>query len=66
VIRVAVLFFLVIFASLGFALFYFRKGDRPQRFLNALTVRVALSVLFFILLLLAWYAGLIEPHGLGG
>ena len=63
---VAVLFFLVMLASLGFALFYFRKGDRPQHLVNALTVRVAISVLFFILLLLAWYAGWIEPHGLGG
>jgi hypothetical protein len=63
---VAVLFFLVIFASLGFALFMFRKGDRPRALVNALTVRVALSVLFFILLLLAWYAGWIQPHGLGG
>ncbi len=66
VIRVAALFFLIMFASLGVALFYFRKGGQPQQLLNALTVRVAVSVLLFILLLLAWYAGWIEPHGLGG
>jgi hypothetical protein len=64
--RVAALFFLIIFASLGVALFYFRKGGKSQQLLNALTVRVAVSVLLFILLLLAWYAGWIEPHGLGG
>ena len=30
---------------------------------NALTVRIALSVLLFVLLLVAWWSGLIEPHG---
>ena len=34
--------------------------------LRALTVRVGLSVLFFVLLMLAWWAGIIKPHGLGG
>jgi hypothetical protein len=63
---VALLFFFLIFASLGFALFYFRRGNSSKELVNALTVRVALSVLFFILLLLAWYAGWIQPHGLGG
>jgi hypothetical protein len=32
--------------------------------LRALTVRIALSLLLFVLLLLAWHAGLIAPHGL--
>jgi hypothetical protein len=31
-----------------------------------LTLRVGLSVLFFVLLMLAWWAGWIRPHGLGG
>jgi hypothetical protein len=30
---------------------------------NALTVRIALSVLLFILLLVAWKGGLIHPRG---
>jgi hypothetical protein len=34
--------------------------------LRALTVRVGLSVLFFLLLLLGWYLGILGPHGLGG
>jgi hypothetical protein len=29
-------------------------------------LRVTLSVLFFVLLMLGWYFGFIEPHGLGG
>jgi hypothetical protein len=32
---------------------------------NALTVRIALSVLLFVLLFVAWKGGLIEPHGIG-
>jgi hypothetical protein len=63
---VAVLFFLAILASLAVALAaLLGKGDRSKRLLNALTLRVSLSVLFFVLLLLAWYLGWIQPHGLG-
>ena len=32
---------------------------------NALTVRIALSVLLFVLLFVAWKNGLIVPHGIG-
>jgi formate-dependent nitrite reductase membrane component NrfD len=64
---VAVLFFLGILASLALALAaLFRRGDRSKQLLNALTLRVSLSVLFFLLLLLAWYTGLVQPHRLGG
>jgi hypothetical protein len=40
-------------------------GDKGQskKMVNALTVRVALSVLLFILLFVAWYTGQITPHG---
>jgi hypothetical protein len=31
---------------------------------RALTVRIGLSLALFILLMLAWYAGLIKPTGL--
>ncbi len=64
---VAVIFFVAILASLGLALFaLFRRGDSSQLMLRALTIRVSLSVLFFLLLLLGWYLGLLKPHGLGG
>ena len=64
---VAVIFFVAILASLGLALFaLFRRGDNSQLLLRALTIRVSLSVLFFLLLLLGWYLGLLKPHGLGG
>ena len=63
---VAVIFFVAILASLGVALFaLFHRGDHSQLMLRALTIRVSLSVLFFLLLLLGWYLGLLKPHGLG-
>jgi Protein of unknown function (DUF2909) len=62
----ATLFFVAILASLGLALVaLFRRGRNEQTLLRALTLRVGLSVLFFLLLLLGWYFGLLEPHGLG-
>ncbi len=56
-----------IVVSLGSSLFYLvnDKGE-SKKMVKALTVRVALSVLLFIMLLLAWSQGLIQPHGLGG
>jgi len=65
---IAVIFFVAILASLGVALYalFSRRGDSSQLMLRALTIRVSLSVLFFLLLLLGWYLGLLKPHGLGG
>ncbi len=55
-----------IVVSLGSALFHMMtdKGD-SKKMVKALTIRVALSVGLFILLLIAWANGLIQPHGLG-
>jgi Protein of unknown function (DUF2909) len=39
------------------------KGD-SGKMLRALTLRIALSLLLFLLLMIAWRAGLIAPHGL--
>jgi hypothetical protein len=52
-----------IVGSLGSALYHLSsgKGD-SKKMARALTVRVGLSVLLFILLMLAWYNGLITPH----
>ena len=63
---IAAILIVAILASLGVALAALvRRGDHSQTLLNALTVRVSLSVLFFLLLLLGWYLGLLRPHGLG-
>jgi hypothetical protein len=42
----------------------FRPGDHGGTLLRALTIRVGLSVAFFLLLLLGWWLGILEPHGL--
>lgn len=39
------------------------KGE-SKKMVNALSIRVGLSVLLFLLLLLAWSQGLITPHGM--
>ena len=63
---IAAIFFVAILATLGLALVaLLRPGNHSQTLLRALTVRVGLSVLFFLLLMLGWYLGILEPHGLG-
>ncbi len=56
---------LAIVASLGSGLFFLvRERERSERLVRALTVRIALSIGLFVLLLLAWAAGLVQPHGM--
>ena len=63
---VAAIFFVAILATLGVALVaLFRRGDHGETLLRALTIRVSLSVLFFLLLMLGWYLGILQPHALG-
>lgn len=63
--------FLGILVSLGSALFHLtRGGTRPRtdedsrKMARALTYRIGLSIALFLLLMAAWYAGLIAPHGI--
>lgn len=56
--------------SLGSALFHMtsNRDSSPEgsaRMVRALTVRVALSVGLFLLLLFAWSQGWIQPHAVG-
>lgn len=65
-IRVAVIVVPVaIVASLGVALYHLAtdRGE-SKKLVQSLTVRIALSVVLFLLLMLAWRLGLIHPHGL--
>lgn len=63
---IAAILLVAILASLSLALVaLFRRGGDSQTLLRALTIRVSLSVLFFLLLLLGWYLGVLEPHELG-
>ncbi len=52
--------------SLGTGLFHLvnSKGESSGT-VRALTIRIVLSVALFLLLLLAWSQGMIQPHGLG-
>lgn len=56
--------FIGILVSLAFALFYLmRDKGTTNRTVNALTVRIGLSVALFVLILLAHYLGWIESTG---
>jgi Protein of unknown function (DUF2909) len=55
---------IAIVASLGQALFSMTSGPtNSKRMVQALTVRVGLSVALFILLLIGWQLGLVSPNG---
>ena len=53
---------LAIVLSLGSALLHFmRDKGESQKMARALTIRVGLSFLLFLMLMLAWWLGWIEP-----
>lgn len=58
--------FLLIIFNLGVALLNVvtHKGP-PEKTAKALTFRISLSLILFILLFLAVITGLIKPHGIG-
>ena len=56
-----------IVGSLGSALFHLSRGkgeEDSRKMARSLTIRIGLSLALFILLMLAWRAGLIKPTGL--
>ena len=58
-----ILVLVAIVASLGSGLFHLVQDEgKSRRMVNALTLRIALSVLLFVLLFAAWRSGLIAPH----
>jgi Na+-driven multidrug efflux pump len=60
---IVILFIVIIFASLGSALFYMiRDKGTTERTAKALTIRVALSVVLFLLLMLGFHFGLITTR----
>lgn len=53
--------------SLGSGLFHLARGrgeEDSRKLARALTVRIAISLALFVLLMIAWHFGLISPHGL--
>lgn len=52
-----------IVSSLGIGLFHLSSGKGDSgKMLRALTFRIVLSIALFVLLMVAWRAGLISPH----
>lgn len=67
IIKVIIVLFLgFIFFSLGSALYYLVRGKRgdSDRIVKALTWRIGLSMVLFILLFIAFALGWIQPHSI--
>jgi hypothetical protein len=60
---IVIIVLIAILASLGSALVALLRG-RSGLSLQALTLRVALSIGLFVFLMIAYATGLISPHGL--
>ena len=59
--------FIAIVVSLGSALRHLSRSsseENSRKMARALTIRISLSLALLALLILAWYMGLIQPHGL--
>jgi multisubunit Na+/H+ antiporter MnhF subunit len=64
----AILVFIAIVISLGLALYHLIKhpsGEDSAKTLKALTTRIGLSLVLFILIAIAYATGLFEAHGIG-
>ncbi len=52
--------------SLGQAMFAMARGpDQSGEMVRALTRRIGISVLLFVMLMVGWKLGWIQPHGMG-
>ena len=61
---IVVLFLILIIGSLFSGLFYLVKDKgASERTVRALTLRISLSVILFILLMIGYATGLLQPHG---
>lgn len=64
---VVLLLLIAIAGSLASGLFFLNKDQSgSHRTVRALTVRISLSVLLFVLLIVGYFAGWLQPHGLMG
>lgn len=64
---IIVLFFISIFFSLGSALYFLIRGrGNSTQIVKALTWRITLSVVLFLLLMFSFAMGWMAPHPVGG
>ena len=64
---ILVILFLCILVSMFSALIFLVKDKgNSKRTANALTWRIAISVIAFLLLIIGYLTGLIQPHGISG
>ncbi len=64
---IIILLFLAALGSLASAMVFLVKDKgETNRTAKALTYRIGISVLIFVLLMLGYFAGYIKPHGIGG
>ena len=62
---IIVAFLFAIIGSLFSGLFFLMKDKgASERTVKALTVRVSLSVLLFVLLMIGFATGVLQPHGI--
>lgn len=65
---IAIIVFLLIITSLGFALYNlikYKDQEHSEKTVKALTFRITLSVLLFIFFFIALASGWLKPHGIG-
>ena len=64
---ILIILFIAMLVSLTSALvFLIKDKGETNRTAKALTYRIAIAVSIFVFLFVAYFAGLIEPHGLSG
>jgi hypothetical protein len=62
---IVILMLIAIVFSLGSALFHLSRGKGDSgKMVKSLTWRIGLSVVLFLLLLVAYWAGLLQPHAI--
>lgn len=60
-----ILFVLIIISLFSSLFFLVKDKGNKKRVVNALKVRIGLSVLLFIILIFMYMNGYIQPHGIG-
>ena len=63
---IVILMLIAILISLGRALFFLMRGGHPGStdMVKSLTIRIGLSLILFILLVIAFAIGWMQPHGI--